>query len=72
MPTLRVHPRARCKAPALSRGVMGHANIATTRRLYAGDWREAEERNAWSCEAVWLQGIQPARGGGRRPSVTNT
>jgi integrase len=27
-------------------GVMGHANIATTRRLYAADWREAEERNA--------------------------
>jgi integrase len=26
-------------------GVMGHANIATTRRLYAADWREAEERN---------------------------
>jgi len=27
-------------------GVMGHSNIATTRRLYAADWREAEERNA--------------------------
>jgi hypothetical protein len=27
-------------------GVMGHANIATSRRLYAADWREAEERNA--------------------------
>jgi integrase len=27
-------------------GVLGHANIATTRRLYAADWREAEERNA--------------------------
>ena len=26
-------------------GVLGHANIATTRRLYAADWREAEERN---------------------------
>jgi integrase len=26
--------------------VMGHANIETTRRIYAGDWREAEERNA--------------------------
>lgn len=25
--------------------VMGHANIETTRRIYAGDWREAEERN---------------------------
>jgi integrase len=25
--------------------VMGHANIETTRRVYAGDWREAEERN---------------------------
>ena len=24
---------------------MGHSNIATTRRLYAADWREAEERN---------------------------
>jgi integrase len=27
-------------------GVMGHSDIATTRRLYAADWREAEERNA--------------------------
>jgi integrase len=27
-------------------GLMGHANIETTRRIYAGDWREAEERNA--------------------------
>jgi integrase len=27
-------------------GVLGHTNIATTRRLYAADWREAEERNA--------------------------
>lgn len=26
--------------------VMGHSNIETTRRIYAGDWREAEERNA--------------------------
>jgi integrase len=26
--------------------VMGHENIETTRRIYAGDWREAEERNA--------------------------
>jgi integrase len=26
--------------------VMGHANIETTRRIYAGDWREADERNA--------------------------
>jgi integrase len=26
-------------------GLMGHANIATTRRLYAADWREADERN---------------------------
>jgi integrase len=26
--------------------VMGHTNIETTRRIYAGDWREAEERNA--------------------------
>ena len=25
--------------------VMGHANIETTRRVYAGDWREAGERN---------------------------
>jgi hypothetical protein len=24
---------------------MGHANIETTRRIYAGDWRETEERN---------------------------
>jgi integrase len=28
------------------RALMGHANIETTRRIYAGDWREAEERNA--------------------------
>jgi integrase/recombinase XerD len=27
-------------------GLMGHANIETTRRIYAGDSREAEERNA--------------------------
>jgi integrase len=27
-------------------GLMGHSNIATTRRIYAADWREAEERNA--------------------------
>jgi integrase len=27
-------------------GVLGHRDIATTRRLYAADWREAEERNA--------------------------
>jgi integrase len=26
--------------------IMGHANIETTRRIYAGDWRKAEERNA--------------------------
>jgi integrase len=26
--------------------VMGHSNIETTRRIYVGDWREAEERNA--------------------------
>jgi integrase len=26
--------------------LMGHANIETTRRIYAGDWRDAEERNA--------------------------
>jgi integrase len=26
--------------------VLGHANIEITRRLYAADWREAEERNA--------------------------
>jgi integrase len=26
--------------------VMGHANIETTRRIYAADWREADERNA--------------------------
>jgi integrase len=25
---------------------MGHANIETTRRIYAADWRAAEERNA--------------------------
>ena len=25
---------------------MGHANIEPTRRIYAGDWREAGERNA--------------------------
>jgi integrase len=27
-------------------GVMGHADISITRRLYAEDWREADERNA--------------------------
>lgn len=27
-------------------GVMGHSNIGVTRRLYADDWREAEERNS--------------------------
>jgi integrase len=27
-------------------GVMGHSNIAVTRRLYADDWRDAEERNS--------------------------
>ena len=32
--------------------VMGHANIETTRRTYAGEWREAEERN----EAAELRG----------------
>jgi len=26
--------------------VMGHANIETTRRIYADDWRDADERNA--------------------------
>jgi integrase len=26
--------------------VMGHANIETTRRIYADDWRDANERNA--------------------------
>ena len=26
-------------------GVMGHANCTTTRRQYAADWREVEERN---------------------------
>jgi len=25
---------------------MGHADISITRRLYAEDWREADERNA--------------------------
>jgi hypothetical protein len=27
-------------------GLLGHKNIAITRRLYAADWRDAEERNA--------------------------
>jgi integrase len=27
-------------------GILGHKNIEITRRLYAADWREAEERNA--------------------------
>lgn len=31
---------------AAVKGVLGHANIETTRRIYADDWREAEERNA--------------------------
>lgn len=26
-------------------GVLGHANIETTRRIYAADWREADDRN---------------------------
>jgi hypothetical protein len=26
-------------------GVLGHSNIAIIRRLYAADWREAQERN---------------------------
>jgi integrase len=30
-------------------GVMGHANIATTRRLYAADLREAEQRTRSFC-----------------------
>ncbi|MGH3052163.1 MAG: tyrosine-type recombinase/integrase [Gaiellaceae bacterium] len=27
-------------------GMLGHANIEIARRIHAGDWREAEERNA--------------------------
>jgi integrase len=27
-------------------GMLGHASIETTRRIYAAEWREAEERNA--------------------------
>jgi hypothetical protein len=30
-------------------GVMGHANVATTRRLYAAGWREASERKRYFC-----------------------
>jgi hypothetical protein len=26
-------------------GLLGHANIEVTRRIYEGEWREAEERN---------------------------
>jgi integrase len=26
-------------------GLMGHSDISVTRRLYAADWREADERN---------------------------
>ena len=38
-------------------GVMGHANIATTRRVYAADWREAEERNALVLRQLTEAGI---------------
>jgi integrase len=37
--------------------VMGHANIETTRRIYAGDWREAEERNAIVLRQLAVAGI---------------
>jgi integrase len=36
---------ARADEAAVTR-LMGHANIEITRRPYAADWREAEERNA--------------------------
>ena len=42
---------------AAVKGVMGHANIETTRRIYADDWREAEERNAIVLEQLAQAGI---------------
>ena len=38
-------------------GVMGHANIETTRRIYAADWREADERNAIVLGQLAVAGI---------------
>jgi integrase len=37
--------------------VTGHASIETTRRVYAGDWREAEERNAVVLRQLAAAGI---------------
>jgi hypothetical protein len=41
-PPFRRHPTGK----AAVTGILGHKNIEITRRLYAADWREAEERNA--------------------------
>jgi integrase len=38
-------------------GVLGHANIATTRRIYAADWRQADERNTLLLEQLAAAGI---------------
>jgi integrase len=38
-------------------GVMGHSDISVTRRLYAADWREVEERNAIVLEQLAAAGI---------------
>ena len=38
-------------------GIMGHANIETTRRIYAADWREVEERNALVLKQLAEAGI---------------
>jgi integrase len=38
-------------------GVMGHSNIEVIRRIYAADWRKAEERNAVVLRQVAAAGI---------------
>jgi integrase len=38
-------------------GMLGHANIETTRRIYAADWRTAEERNALILRQLAAAGI---------------
>jgi hypothetical protein len=39
--------------------VIGHANIETTRPIYAADWRKAEERNAIVLRQLAEAGIGP-------------
>jgi integrase len=38
-------------------GVLGHTSIETTRRIYAADWRDAEERNAIILDQLAAAGI---------------